>query len=95
MTAGRACMLVSGQGPFDPALIAARRRRSAGRTGSERLRAAAAQRDWRAEMVWYESVNRRSSGRAGAAAATDYEEPPRGRQAGRMTQLRPSRSCRS
>ena len=51
-------MLVSGQGPFDLGLI----QPAVGQRGpdwSERFRQAAAQRGWRTEMVWYQSVNRR------------------------------------
>jgi len=52
-------MLVSGQGPFDLGLL----QPAVGQRGpdwSERFRQAAAQRGWRTEMVWYESVNRQA-----------------------------------
>ncbi|HST35713.1 MAG TPA: serine/threonine-protein kinase [Allosphingosinicella sp.] len=63
-------MLVSGQGPFDLGLIqppVAQR----GPDWSERFRQAAAQRGWRTEMVWYESVNRQAE-----ASSPPPEEPP-------------------
>ena len=50
-------LLVSGQGPFDPGLI----QPAIGARGPDwqnRFLAAAAERGWRTEMVWYESVNR-------------------------------------
>ena len=52
-------LLISGRSPFDPALV----QPGVGARGadwSERFRNAAAQRDWRAEMVWYQSVNRQA-----------------------------------
>ena len=61
-------LLVSGQGPFDPALI----QPAIGARGPDwqnRFLAAAAERGWRTEMVWYQSVNRL------AEAAAPPEEP--------------------
>jgi len=52
-------MLISGRGPFDTNLI----QPGVGQRGAEwsaQLRSIAAARDWRTEMVWYESVNRQA-----------------------------------
>ena len=49
--------MISGRGPFDPALLAP----DIGARGPEwrdRFLAAAGRGGWTAEMVWYESVNR-------------------------------------
>ena len=69
-------ILVTGQGPFDTATVAPPFG-SRGPAWQQEFLSAAAQRDWRVEMVWFESVNRVSGDSASAAAApaADDKEP--------------------
>ena len=52
-------LLVSGKGPFDPAVVAP----PLGARGADwrdRLVALAAERGWQADMIWFKSVNERN-----------------------------------
>jgi serine/threonine-protein kinase len=73
-------ILVSGQGPFDPATVAPPFG-SRGPAWQQQFLSAAAEKNWRVEMVWFESVNRVSgdsapaAGNAGTTPAEDDKEP--------------------
>jgi len=73
-------ILVSGQGPFDPAAVAPPFG-SRGPAWQQQFLSAAAEKNWRVEMVWFESVNRVSgdsapaAGNAGITPAEDDKEP--------------------
>lgn len=76
-------ILVSGTGPFEPDLVSPPVG-SRGPSWQQRFLTAAAQRNWRIEMVWFESVDRVPGDRApadlverrGSQAAPPAEEPP-------------------
>ena len=69
-------ILVSGQGPFEGDLVAPPVG-SRGPSWRDQFLARAAERNWRVEMVWFESVNNVAGDRAAAiAAATPAVAPP-------------------
>jgi eukaryotic-like serine/threonine-protein kinase len=67
-------ILVSGQGPFVPDLIAPPIG-SRGPSWRDQFLAAATQGNWRVEMVWFESVNRVPNDSAPAVPATTAPDP--------------------
>ncbi len=53
-------LLLTGKGPFDPALVAAPAAKR-GADWSDRFRKAAAAGGWKAEMVWYRTVDEQAN----------------------------------
>jgi hypothetical protein len=68
-------MLVTGTGPFPEELVAPPIG-SRGPAWQQRFLAAAAERGWRVEMVWFESVNREEDNVAPPTNQDGVEPPP-------------------
>jgi hypothetical protein len=68
-------ILVTGQGPFDPDVVAPPIG-SRGPSWQQQFLTAAAARNWRVEMAWFESVNRQRGDTAAIPAAGQQAPPP-------------------
>ncbi|MGQ0659492.1 protein kinase domain-containing protein [Sphingosinicella sp.] len=67
-------ILINGRGPF-PQDVVAPQVGARGPTWQQRFLSAAAERNWRVEMVWYQSINRERDGRP--AARPQFGQPQR------------------